>query len=835
MPFSDTNKLRSPLDYALRYVDAGISVIPIRRDGSKVPALGTWAEFQKRFPSQPEIERWWNVPNPPGIAAVCGRISGGLMLLDFDSGARETWGAFSAILAAEFPGLPHLLTLVETPRQPAGLHAWFRVPLSAEGRNCKLAMGYSGGGKPTVKIETRGEGGYGLLPGSPGACHREGRTYEFLGGSTFDNLIYLTEPEFEALFRCARSLGESPTVDHPPTLSLAGGRPGEEFDRAGPPWEDILGPHGWWKVREANGIGYWLRPGKEGKGWSATTAACHGADGAELFRVFSSNAPPFEDGKSYGKFRAYAILNHGGDLSRAAADLARQGYGSPRPDPATATSSPAEPAQTVAVQEPPEKTQRQILREIADAAKLFRAPDGKVYARGLVGPKGQQYLKVLPFDGGGVGKWLTAKFLALSGRAPQPDALRDMLDTLAALAEHESPVEPLFVRVAPWNDGGSVLDLCRESGECVLISAKGWEVSQQCPVNFKRSFVNHPLPVPRRNGSIAPLWDIVNLAEQDRVLVACWLLMTLNPRGPFPLLCMHGEQGSGKSINSRFIRTLVDPLYGHIRRPPKCEDDIFVTASNSWIYAIENISRLDQDMSDALCCVSTGGALSRRRLYSNFEEATTELRRPVLLNGIGEVTHAADLASRALLVTCPVVPDSRRRVESELVRCFEEYWASILGGLLTAYAQVLERLPKLDAFPMSRLADFERVSVAGEEALGFPPGTFQNRFLESRDEAANASLEASVLAVAFVKTLDTRRLETWEGSASALLQMVNEVNPGMDKERSWPRTPHHFSQSLRRLSPSLRKAGIFLEFHRQAGGGRNRLIIIERAKPEPRG
>jgi hypothetical protein len=84
-------------------------------------------------------------------------------------------------------------------------------------------------------------------------------------------------------------------------------------------------------VRESDGVRYWKRPGKEGPGWSATTGYCHGADGAELLRVFSSNASPFEEGKAYGKFRAYALLHHGGDYQAAARELASKGYGASCP------------------------------------------------------------------------------------------------------------------------------------------------------------------------------------------------------------------------------------------------------------------------------------------------------------------------------------------------------------------------------------------------------------------------------------------------------------------------------------------------------------------------
>ena len=42
--------------------------------------------------------------------------------------------------------------------------------------------------------------------------------------------------------------------------------------------------------------------------------------------VFSSNAHPFEPERAYRKFAAYALLNTGGDFSKAAMILARQGY-----------------------------------------------------------------------------------------------------------------------------------------------------------------------------------------------------------------------------------------------------------------------------------------------------------------------------------------------------------------------------------------------------------------------------------------------------------------------------------------------------------------------------
>ena len=57
------------------------------------------------------------------------------------------------------------------------------------------------------------------------------------------------------------------------------------------------------------------------------------------------------------------------------------------------------------------------------------------------------------------------------------------------------------------------------------------------------------LPVPTRGGSLEQLRELVNLSSDDdyRLLVG-WLLAALRPPGqPYPVLILHGEQGSAKS------------------------------------------------------------------------------------------------------------------------------------------------------------------------------------------------------------------------------------------------------------------------------------------------
>ena len=71
--------------------EKGFSVIPLRpRD--KRPLIA-WAEYQGRRPRIQEIEAWWRDEPALGVAVVCGRVSG-LIVLDIDprNGGDESLG-----------------------------------------------------------------------------------------------------------------------------------------------------------------------------------------------------------------------------------------------------------------------------------------------------------------------------------------------------------------------------------------------------------------------------------------------------------------------------------------------------------------------------------------------------------------------------------------------------------------------------------------------------------------------------------------------------------------------------------------------------------------------
>jgi hypothetical protein len=331
----DQSKRGGVLETARGHVAAGISLVPVRRDGTKAAAV-PWKEYQSRLPTDGELRRWFDRPAPYGIALVGGAVSGGLEQLDFDREAAEIFPAWRELVDAEQPGLSDSLHVVETPN--GGDHVRYRVPGFKVPGNTKLAVDPDAPPDDRVLIETRGEGGYALAPGSPPECHESGRPYRHIAGP--QAIPEITEGQRAVLVRCARSFGRE--VKGFPRQTGPDLRPGDDYDRRGPDWSEVLTPHGWALAGGTPaGERRWRRPGKA-TGWSATTGCCKGKDGSDLFRVFSGNAHPFEDGRAYGKFRAFALLNHGGDLSAAADALARRGYGNRKPS-AEATAQPQTP------------------------------------------------------------------------------------------------------------------------------------------------------------------------------------------------------------------------------------------------------------------------------------------------------------------------------------------------------------------------------------------------------------------------------------------------------------------------------------------------------------
>lgn len=447
-----------------------------------------------------------------------------------------------------------------------------------------------------------------------------------------------------------------------------------------------------------------------------------------------------------------------------------------------------------------------------------------------------------------------------------PDAVvKDVLPALEAIATHSDDVRKPAVRVHGADDGTVWIDLGRDDWSAVRVTADGWQVVTSADVPLIRPEGSHPLPIPQRDpAALAKLRGLLNLHGADHdgafMLIVAWLVAALYPTGPYCVLALDGEQGSGKTTTATMLRRLIDPNHAGLRATPRSEDDLIIAAMNSRIVAYDNLSHVEPWLADAICRLATGAGFGKRKLYSDGDEVLVNVSRPTLLNGIPTLLARGDLADRSLEVTLPVIPDDRRRPESEVRADFDAAHPGILALLLDGLATAIRRLPDLKLSKLPRMADFARVACAAAPAFGWKEADNDKKdgmldaILQNRDGVVATVLEADPLATAVqafaaeaAKTdskavadrdlLGMGKIGTWadggwSGTATELLSLLGGYVSVEDRRAwTWPKDAARLGARLRRIAPALRRIKVDVAQAREGNTGR-RLIAVQRTKDE---
>lgn len=348
---------------ATRY---GMAVFPCR-PGAKAPAIRKadgGNGVNDATTDHEQIGAWWAAMPNANIGVATGARSGGLELTEFEGRAVAEGCLTEAAQAMAGAGLgdlwQRLIRGYMEVSPSGGIHFLYRLDGVPVPGNAVLASRPAREDEITddervtiaehaargrdwhpqrVLMETRGEGGYTIVPPS----RTDVGGWKTVSGS-LATLPAITAAERAELHRVIRSLDQMPAPPSEPFRQPGrpqrdddGLKPGEDY-AARNDWADIL-PAGWTvTARLRDGTRNWRRPGKE-KGMSATT----GRPPYDNLYVFSTSTI-FETETPIGKFKAYADLHHGGDTSAAARALRLAGYGAPRAETAVTFAQPQQPA-----------------------------------------------------------------------------------------------------------------------------------------------------------------------------------------------------------------------------------------------------------------------------------------------------------------------------------------------------------------------------------------------------------------------------------------------------------------------------------------------------------
>lgn len=300
------------LEAGLAYLEGGINLIPVNaRKAPADPPLSyrKWKRYQTEQVTKTILRKWANSPEVHGWAMVCGKISGGLTILDFDEpGFYEKWKAKEGGLAQTLP--------TQQTGSGDGYQVAFRSDLPV--RNDKLAYVSADNeeGRLTA-IETRGEGGYAVV--APSYCpeakkrgKKHQQPYKVIQGN-FAEIPTISNEQAQFLLDMARSLDEMPkSRKQMQAAPLSANRNGDGADSG------VIGA-----FNETYDIAAILERNdyeRRGNRYLAP-ASTTGLPGVHIFengRCYSHHAnDPLNDSHSHDAFDLFRILEHGGDIKAA--------------------------------------------------------------------------------------------------------------------------------------------------------------------------------------------------------------------------------------------------------------------------------------------------------------------------------------------------------------------------------------------------------------------------------------------------------------------------------------------------------------------------------------
>ena len=189
------------------------------------------------------------------------------------------------------------------------------------------------------------------------------------------------------------------------------------------------------------------------------------------------------------------------------------------------------------------------------------------------------------------------------------------------------------------------------------------------------------------------------------------------PDFPKPLLLLVGAPGAGKSTLMKLTKQLVDPsLIDGIGQIRNCESIIRPASKHALLY-FDNISYVNQDISDTLCGVATGTSLVNRKMYTDSDEVIYKVQRPVMLNGVTEILSREDILDRSIPVSAQRIDRDERLNENKLMNKFNSDKPLILGAIFSILVDTLRIYPNIDLKEYPRMADFAALGFGVAEAM----------------------------------------------------------------------------------------------------------------------
>ena len=318
--------------------------------------------------------------------------------------------------------------------------------------------------------------------------------------------------------------------------------------------------------------------------------------------------------------------------------------------------------------------------------------------------------------------------------------------------------------------------------------------------------------------------NIVSSAEQKLLLVIFFYSLFFESiLQEKPIACFIGKKESGKS----FIATSIGKiLFGERYESchfPENTDDLKTALGRNYYLVFDNLDQyISDDKSNILCVAATGGTVTKRKLYTDSDEARYTPHCFLAVTSRAPKFKRDDLVSRLLLFNTQKIgkPKSRSSLFGTLLATRDAIMTEVLTNLNTV-VKILRRYKDFEPRCISRIADWE---VFGRKVCGFPARfTFRLVLQMMNEKKDKLAVEDDYLYLILTRIVYEKGLDLKEYSPSELYSTLFDEAKNMklslqDFQRKY-KNSRSVGQRLAEIKEELMRE-FEVEIYKHPGGQR---------------
>lgn len=425
--------------------------------------------------------------------------------------------------------------------------------------------------------------------------------------------------------------------------------------------------------------------------------------------------------------------------------------------------------------------------------------------------------EILDLSNGKAKDWVRYTYYKETGENHSDDAYKNAISLLRSEAIHNGAShETIYNRIAMQNEA-IYYDLATPDWQFVKITKEEVQIvsyDENMPIFVRKQQQREQVkPLSRDTDALDDLVKLLRIQNKDKQIFKVHLVALCLEAYPIPLMVILGEHGSIKTTIAKSVKNIIDPSGENISSLPTKTEDLILHFANRYLANFDNVSNINDEVSDILCRAITGEGQSKRKLYSDADEIIFSYRRKGLLNGIFPPLDRTDLRDRMVRYETLPVKDNERISEGEFNRHLAELLPYVVGQIFQSLQKSLQDYDhvKNEIKYHPRMADFTAYGECISRALSYESLSFVAAYKQKIEDDALDIVESYPI-IQLIEMIMRERTK-YEKTVTEFHREICNLgeNEGIDtdskKRIRFPSSANKVKGHIERIKPNLRSLG----------------------------